>query len=330
MIMAKRLSIWIWAILSIFFLPHAEANQPSAISIPIGQTSRFTLATAAQGRVVLGRIDEYIRNQTAWERGARMNKIAEVAVEDYVRYCQSSVLDWNEAQRRTLLAVMKIAADQVRPYAKWMPPEVLIVRTNGAEDYGSAYTRGNAIVIKAPREEVFASPGLLTHELWHVISRGQTELRNKMYAAIGFHYYGPLKWIAPLDRLRVTNPDCPVNEHTIKISYQGHEYMAMPIMHAKSKRFGLDYYNDLRAFLDTHLLLVQPSSGGVEAVMVKGEPSLVRFNQVNNFKEQIGYNTNYLDHPEEIIADNFELLVSGAKPRSPEITARLKEVLMQR
>jgi hypothetical protein len=102
----------------------------------------------------------------------------------------------------------------------------------------------------------------------------------------------------------------------------------MPILYAKSKRFGLDFYDDLRAFANTRLLLVKPSPGSVEAVMQNGKPLIVGFNQVQNFREQIGYNTDYLDHPEEITADNFELLVGGTKPRSPEITARFKEILM--
>jgi hypothetical protein len=103
----------------------------------------------------------------------------------------------------------------------------------------------------------------------------------------------------------------------------------MPIMYAKTASFGIYVNNKLAAFLNTHLLLVKPASSGngVEAVIEKGKPMLVSFNSVQNFLEQVGLNTNYLDQPEEIIADNFALLVLGAKTRSPEITEKLKAIL---
>jgi hypothetical protein len=226
------------------------------------------------------------------------------------------------------LAAMETVAEQMKPYAQWLPPEVLIVKTSGEEEYGVAYTRSNAIVIEAPRIRR-VSAGLLAHELWHIISRYHSELRDEMYAVIGFHYCGPLLWPVPLDRLRVTNPDCPLNQHAIKIRY-GQEYMAMPILLSKTGRFGIDVKNDLRAFTDISLLLVElaASGRGVRAVMKDGKPLLLRFDQVRDFREQVGYNTNYWDHPEEIVADNFEILVCGFNPRSPEITARLKSVML--
>jgi hypothetical protein len=42
---------------------------------------------------------------------------------------------------------------------------------------------------------------------------------------------------------------------------------------------------------------------------------------------RIGRNTEYIIHPEEILADNFVLLVNGAKAPSPEILQKLDAVL---
>jgi hypothetical protein len=42
----------------------------------------------------------------------------------------------------------------------------------------------------------------------------------------------------------------------------------------------------------------------------------------------VGRNTDYIIHPEEILADNFALLMSGASGApSPEIIKKLEEVL---
>jgi hypothetical protein len=332
----RALYYWILAgfiLCSSLYLTQLTASQvtsgTSAVSVQVSEASKFTLASAEQGREVLGRIDEYIRNQSTWERGARMNKVAEISAEDYAGFCRKSVLDWDRAETPATLSAMNSLAGMLKPYVQWMPPEVLIVKTSGDEEYGSAYTRGSAIVIESRGGFGRASTGLLAHELWHVISRHQPKLRDRMFEAIGFHYCGPVKWIAPLDRLRITNPDSPLNQHAIKVKYQGREYMAMPIMYAKTERFGIDLNNNLGAFLDTHLLLVKPdaSGTGVEAIIKDGKPLLVTFSDVQNFREQVGYNTNYLDQPEEIMADNFALLVLGRTPRSPEITAKLKAIL---
>jgi hypothetical protein len=42
----------------------------------------------------------------------------------------------------------------------------------------------------------------------------------------------------------------------------------------------------------------------------------------------VGRNTGYLIHPEEILADNFELLIAAdRRPPNPEIVHRMGEIL---
>jgi hypothetical protein len=50
--------------------------------------------------------------------------------------------------------------------------------------------------------------------------------------------------------------------------------------------------------------------------------------QITGFAEQVGKNTDYVIHPEEILADNFALLISAqGDPISPEIIRKMEEVL---
>jgi hypothetical protein len=54
----------------------------------------------------------------------------------------------------------------------------------------------------------------------------------------------------------------------------------------------------------------------------------VDVSNVSGFFEQIGKNTKYIIHPEEILADNFALLFLGNKDvPSPEIIRKMKDVL---
>ena len=58
---------------------------------------------------------------------------------------------------------------------------------------------------------------------------------------------------------------------------------------------------------------------------------LVPFNRVEGFLEQVGRNTNYIIHAEEILASNFEWLVVGGDkpPPSPELLERIRAELVR-
>jgi len=59
--------------------------------------------------------------------------------------------------------------------------------------------------------------------------------------------------------------------------------------------------------------------------LVNGEPILY---PMDDFKQQylakIGHNTSYTIHPEEILADNYMLLVQNSEVPSPQILRQLK------
>jgi hypothetical protein len=61
------------------------------------------------------------------------------------------------------------------------------------------------------------------------------------------------------------------------------------------------------------------------------QPRLVDFGQVSGFYEQVGRNTEYIIHPEEILADNFAMLVLADQDvPSPEILKKLQDVLTEK
>jgi hypothetical protein len=65
--------------------------------------------------------------------------------------------------------------------------------------------------------------------------------------------------------------------------------------------------------------------------MADMQPVLVGVGQLSRFYEQVGRNTRYILHPEEILADNFALLVlDERKVPSPEILDKMQAVLTKR
>ena len=65
-----------------------------------------------------------------------------------------------------------------------------------------------------------------------------------------------------------------------------------------------------------------------QPVLSDGQPQLLDPKTTTSFHEQIGKNTRYIIHPDEILADNFVHLVNQTKDlASPEIVAAMREQL---
>jgi hypothetical protein len=57
-------------------------------------------------------------------------------------------------------------------------------------------------------------------------------------------------------------------------------------------------------------------------------PQFLALQQLSGFFEQVGRNTNYVIHPEEILADNFALLMMDKRDvPSPEILEKMRRAL---
>ena len=103
--------------------------------------------------------------------------------------------------------------------------------------------------------------------------------------------------------------------------------MATPILFAKWD------YDDSRddsffAYLTFRLMAVQQREGIWVAVTDDGEPQLLDPKKTPSFTKQIGGNTGYIIHPDEIMADNFVHLIHRTKElKTPGIVKQLSELL---
>jgi len=62
-----------------------------------------------------------------------------------------------------------------------------------------------------------------------------------------------------------------------------------------------------------------------------GNPILLDPAQTPSFHQQIGRNTQYIIHPDEILAENFShLVIAEAGPAEPEIVSKMAELLAVR
>jgi hypothetical protein len=75
-------------------------------------------------------------------------------------------------------------------------------------------------------------------------------------------------------------------------------------------------------------LVVDKKEGKWHARLKDGRPVVLDQKKIESFHEQVGRNTNYTWHPDEILADNFIYLVNKRQNlATPRVTEAMAEVL---
>lgn len=315
------------------------APVPAAESgVPLGAASVLVWASVDEGAALLGGEDAFTRRMSAIDRQARLRSGVPVSDPQYRAFAARAVLPWTEAERRLVTEALAGLAARLEACHLVLPPRVLLVKTSGDEEGGAAYTRGSAVVL--PRRVLASSPRnlrrLLCHELLHVLSRYRPDLRERLYAAIGFVPCGDVVLPGPLEARRLTNPDAPAFDHAIRVRCDGIDRWMVPVLFFREDApAAAAAGRPFLAGMEFRLLAVDIAGTpprGTPVLDDAGAPILRTPDEVEGFFEQTGRNTAYLIHPEEIVADNVALLVTAADappetPRSPATLARVAAAL---
>jgi hypothetical protein len=101
---------------------------------------------------------------------------------------------------------------------------------------------------------------------------------------------------------------------------------AAPILLASVDRYDPQEGGTFFRYLQFRLMEVEPHEQGFRAILKQGEPILHASTDAADYLSQVGENTGYLIHPDEILADNFVLLLSNdGNVRTPRILVEMKE-----
>jgi hypothetical protein len=291
-----------------------------------------TFATADEGRRILTTRDDFIRALGPFDRAARVKTAGAVSEKAFLEFVGRNVLDWTESEKASVVSALeRLQAPLDRLALPW-PKAIYFVKTTGQEEGGAAYTRDHALVLPqnmlTPDRPL--SPRLIAHELFHILSRSNPALRDRLYQAIGFVKCHEIELPGMLRNRKITNPDAPANDYCIRVQVAGAEVWAVPILFSRTDRYDVEQGGEFFFYMQSQLLLIDRQSDPPRAkpICAGSQPRLVDFGEVRGFYEQVGRNTEYIIHPEEILADNFALLVMGdPNVPSPEILKKLKDVL---
>jgi hypothetical protein len=246
---------------------------------------------------------------------------ADVSERQYLDFVSSNVLPWEEGPDKTRVAqALTFVASRLSDLNIPLPKDIFVIRTTGREEGGAAYTRGHSIVLP---DSVLADPNqdlvkLVSHETFHILSRNSESVRSNAYKVIGFTLCPDFRFPPDLADRRITNPDAPRNDHWIEVQYGGKSVRAIPILYSRTPKYDPKKGGEFFNYLQFQLALISPGDGP------ESEARLVDVREVQGFFEQIGRNTDYIIHPEEILADNFALLFVKPSPvPTPAIPAEV-------
>jgi hypothetical protein len=293
--------------------------------------AEFGFATQEEAAAILGARDDYVLTSGALERQAKMHSAEPVDEARFRSFMAGTALAWDDAERRRIEPALG-QLDIFLAGLKWKPSgKILLVKASDRLEDGLPHTRGRAIVLpeSAVRDtRPGALPYYLAHEVFHVLSRDDPALREELYAAIGFHPCAKVEVPRPLAELRITNPDAPRSRHAIRVRWRGREVEALPFLRFVSP--SVDPRAGFKGQLRASWIIVERALDGCR---MSAPAEGVAIEELDGLWEQIGRNTRYVLHPEEVLADNFALLYFRSQqsaPRqvpSPEVLQRLEKIL---
>jgi hypothetical protein len=295
------------------------------------ETTVVRFASPDKGREILTTDDVFTASLSRFDLQCRLNTNKEVQLADWKRFVVQHVRPWEKDEIETVTRSLKRLSKRLAGFQLPLPPVIRLVSTTGDEEAGAAYTRGTAIVLpsKVMKYQESQLDRLLAHELFHLLSRHDGAVRARLYGIIGFELCEPVELPRSLAPRRITNPDAPLSDCTIALTAaNGKTFTGVPILYSQDMQYDAAAGKSLFQSLVFRLLVVKRSGGRWEPMLTNGEPVVIDPHKEPVFIDKVGKNTNYIIHPDEILADNFvRLVMQDVDVPTPRIIDEMRRVL---
>lgn len=300
------------------------------LACSLAHATEYTFASEAQGRTIAGSKDEYIERLSALERSLKAKSAAPVSEQAFLALAASAVRPWQAEERALVDSALATIRARLEELRLPLPPQVILVWSSGLGEGGAPHTRGSAVFLT---DATFRDPAnlafVLAHELFHVASRNNPSWRSAMYGVIGFAAIEEAVLPPALSERRITNPDAPRLDAAIRVRAGDQSVWVMPLLQAAVDRYDPSRTGEFFAHMQLTWLEVGRGDAVLKIARIADPPRMLRTEDLTGFAEQVGRNTNYVIHPEEILADNFAQLVTGRPAKSPEVHQRLRRALAE-
>jgi hypothetical protein len=316
--------------------------------VELGTLAGGTTVVAASRATAVAKLTErdvFVQQQSPFDRQARLCLTAEVVTVTeamYLQYVSAQAMDWSPAQVAALRQIVSSVAAKLAPLQISLPSRVVLVLTTGKEEGYAAYTRNlDTVVLPANMvaslsdgasfdDPLHAAPstdyleGIVVHELFHLVSKNDPELRARLYGEIGYRILPePVELPAtpwpdaagtPMRDLKITNPDAALLDVAIDLHVPppggGPETVRplLPVLVSSAPYVAGSFFDTLQ----WRFLAVEESHGSWVPTLHDGLPVVYQPEALMaQYLEKVGANfANEIFHPDEILAQSFVLLAN--------------------
>lgn len=297
---------------AIFSCGDDGGDQSSPPSNDLTLIGNVHFANAAYAREILTVADDFTASWSLFDIHARLQDVTGTK-EDLLTHISAQATDWKADEQEKISRVVNNIHNSIVAHDLQLKfdYDIHFVKTTGDEEGGaSGYTRQNFIVLN---DNVLSSSDddlarLVSHELFHIISRNNETLRKEMYSIIGFDIENAIPVPDQLKDLKMTNPDAPLWNSFITLTDTDDEISEYVMITYSQKPYD---GGSFISYLNVGFLRVKGNTAR-EVDYTNGNPVIKAYGDFRDFYDQVGTNTNYTIHPEEILADNFALAITEA------------------
>ena len=230
------------------------------------------------------------------------------------KYIQKDMASFTESEHTLMKRIMEEIGNTVQNFNPDILPDTMVLIKTSARHFGEGvyYTRSNTVIIPYDAlNPVYekACKSTMYHELFHVYSRLNPEKRKELYKLIGFEKLEYDSLIIPeeLDKRVLHNPDGVDFAQVINLKLdEENTIQAIPILYSNEYGFQSGK-NVFFSYVGFSLYQIESDDQGNWTVLCgdDGYSSTLDMRKLPDFFRQIRSNTQYIIHPDEVLADNF-------------------------
>ncbi|HPK09109.1 MAG TPA: hypothetical protein PK246_02140 [Saprospiraceae bacterium] len=293
-------------------------------------------STAASIQIIDDIGDDFFENISALDMSIQMKNDEFLTdrnqcLVEYKKYLQTQTRSFTQKEKAYIESVLPM----VETLISNINPELLIksnIAKISTNHYGNDvyYTRNNTIFIPENvliKRDSNNLRNVLIHEMFHIISRNQPILKEKLYGLIGFKKCKN-EAILPqiLQEILLSNPDGPNMDYyiTLKSPDTKTEVNAMPLITTNTPNYESDK-SGIFSYLTFDLFAYEVTTDSLYST--KTGKTTIDPSYMQSFFNQIKDNTQYIIHPDEIMADNFLIACQMTEDSEMKLSQEGKQLL---
>jgi hypothetical protein len=282
----------------------------------------FKFLSSEESSVFLSTPDDFINSLTTLDLSLHHETSATLTIDYQLEFLKHTTLSWTPAEIVSIkseIEIMKKAINDLDLDLN-LPSEIKLIKTNGEDEFHAHYTRSNAIIFPINKDFGIITTDAPTvfHETFHILSRFNPNLMDQLYAVCNFKKIPQFEIPKSIHNIALTNPDAFHYQHAITVTASGREIDVIPFFYSALKQGEIN--GPIEESKTFKLGLVDISTLNDEA------PKFYKTAETD-YKLRAQVNSTYYIHPEEIMAENFRLLLMKAAKTNPMPAIKYPDVL---